>query len=96
MILGQPQTQAFFRELLDELSGEPHGFTLEKRRTAILQTACKHSVKGGEALSEDEMRYLVEQLVDRHVTPTCPHGRPLVVSLSHTELDRKFRRIQPD
>ena len=96
MILGQPQTQAFFRELLDELSGEPHGFTLEKRRTAILQTACKHSVKGGETLSEDDMRYLVEQLVDRHVTPTCPHGRPLVVALSHTELDRKFRRIQPD
>ena len=96
MILGQPQTQAFFRELLDELSGEPHGFTLEKRRTAILQTACKHSVKGGETLSEDDMRYLVEQLVDRHVTPTCPHGRPLGVALSHTELDRKFRRIQPD
>ena len=96
MILGQPQTQAFFRELLDELSGEPHGFTLEKRRTAILQTACKHAVKGGEALSEEDMRYLTEQLVDRHVTPTCPHGRPLVVSLSHTELDRKFRRIQPD
>lgn len=96
MILGQPQTQSFFRDLLDELSEEPHGFTLEKRRTAILQTACKHAVKGGERLSEEDMRYLVEQLVDRHVTPTCPHGRPLVVSLSHTELDRKFRRIQPD
>ena len=95
MILGEPQTAAFFREILDELSGEPHGFTLEKRRTAILQTACKHAVKGGEKLSESDMRYLVEQLIDRHVTPTCPHGRPLVVSLSHTELDRKFRRIQP-
>ncbi len=95
MILGEPQTSAFFREILDELSGEPHGFTLEKRRTAILQTACKHAVKGGEKLSESDMRYLVEQLIERHVTPTCPHGRPLVVSLSHTELDRKFRRIQP-
>ena len=95
MILGEPQTGVFFRELLDELAGEPHTFTLEKRRTAILQTACKHAVKGGEVLSEDDMRYLVEQLIDRHVTPTCPHGRPLVVSLSHTELDRKFRRIQP-
>ncbi len=96
MILGQPQTAAFFREIVDELSGEPHGFTLEKRRTAILQAACKHAVKGGEKLSEEDMRDLVEQLIDRHVTPTCPHGRPLVVSLSHTELDRKFRRIQPN
>ena len=40
------------------------------------------------------MRDLVSKMIDRHVTPTCPHGRPLVISLSHSELDRKFRRIQ--
>ena len=95
MILGQVQTVQFVRELLDELESEPHTFTLQKRRDAILQTACKHSVKGGESLEEADLRYLAEQLVDQHVTPTCPHGRPLVVALSHAELDRKFRRIQP-
>ncbi len=95
MILGEPQTAQFVRELLDDLGNEPHAFSLQKRRDAILQTACKHSVKGGENLSESDLRYLVEQLIDQHVTPTCPHGRPLVVAISHNELDKKFRRIQP-
>ena len=94
MVLGQPETAAFLREVLDRLTGDSRGLTREKRRAAILQTACKHAVKGGESLTEADVRSLVEQMVDRKVTPTCPHGRPLVVSVSHLELDKKFRRIQ--
>ena len=94
VVLGQPETAAFLRETLDQLMGDSHSFTWEKRRAAILQTACKHAVKGGEPLTEADIRSLVEQMIDQKVTPTCPHGRPLVVSISHTELDKKFRRIQ--
>ena len=94
MILGQPQTAAFLREILDQLTGEGRAFPQERRRAAILQTACKHAVKGGEKLGEADIRSLVERMIDQQVTPTCPHGRPLVVAISHTELDRKFKRIQ--
>ena len=64
------------------------------RRSAILQLACKKAVKGGDSLSEDEIHDLVSRMIDQHVTPTCPHGRPLVVSISHRELDKRFHRIQ--
>jgi len=94
MILGQPQTQAFLREILDQLEGERGAVTMEKRRASILQMACKKAVKGGDSLSESEIRELVEKMIDQKVTPTCPHGRPLVVSLSHTEMDKRFKRIQ--
>ena len=94
MLLGEPQTEDFVHELLAQLESERGTVTLEKRRAAILQTACKHAVKGGERLTEDDLRDLVSRMVDQKVTPTCPHGRPLVVALSHTELDKKFRRIQ--
>lgn len=93
MILGNAGSVAFVRDVLDELgNGRTPG--ADKKRAAILQTACKHAVKGGEALSEDEIRGLVTEMIEKHVTPTCPHGRPLVVALSHTELDKKFKRIQ--
>ena len=93
MVLGEPESIPFVREIISELeSGKNPGF--EKKRAAILQTACKHAVKGGEKLPEDVLRDLVEQMVNQKVTPTCPHGRPLVVSITHRELDRKFRRIQ--
>ena len=94
MILGQPQAQDFILELMDQLENERGLNTIEKRRAAILQLACKKAVKGGDPLTEDEIRDLVERMIDQQVTPTCPHGRPLVVAISHAELDKRFKRIQ--
>ena len=94
MILGQPQARDFLHDILDELESERGVITVEKRRAAILQIACKKAVKGGDPLSEEEIRHLVTAMIDQKVTPTCPHGRPLVISLSHTELDKRFKRIQ--
>ncbi len=94
MVLGEPQAKAFILELLDQLENERGLNTIEKRRAAILQLACKKAVKGGDPLTEEEIRDLVERMIDQQVTPTCPHGRPLVVAISHTELDKRFKRIQ--
>ena len=93
MILGEAQTKEFVRDVITELQNgrDP---TLEKRRTALLQTACKHAVKAGEKLSEEQLRDLLDRMLEQKVTPTCPHGRPLVVSITHKELDKKFKRIQ--
>lgn len=94
MILGNPQAKDFLHDILNQLESERGTITMERRRASILQLACKKAVKGGDALSEDEIRHLVTQMIDQQVTPTCPHGRPLVISLSHQELDKRFRRIQ--
>lgn len=94
MILGNPQAKDFLHDILNQLESERGTITMEIRRASILQLACKKAVKGGDALSEDEIRHLVTQMIDQQVTPTCPHGRPLVISLSHQELDKRFRRIQ--
>lgn len=93
MILGEAETTDFVREALGDLENG-RGVTFEKKRSALLQTACKHAVKGGEPLPEELLRNLVAQMIEQKVTPTCPHGRPLVVAISHRELDRKFKRIQ--
>lgn len=94
MVLGQPQAKDFLQDILQQLESERGTIAIEKRRASILQLACKKAVKGGDALSEDEIRHLVTQMIDQQVTPTCPHGRPLVISLSHQELDKRFKRIQ--
>ena len=93
MILGEAQAKDFVRDVIEELQNgrDP---TFEKKRAALLQTACKHAVKGGDALTEDELRNLLDEMIEKKVTPTCPHGRPLVVAITHRELDKKFKRIQ--
>ena len=93
VILGEAQTKDFVTDVISELETGKDP-TFEKKRAALLQAACKHAVKGGEALTEDQLRGLLDEMIEKKVTPTCPHGRPLVVAISHRELDRKFKRIQ--
>ena len=93
VILGEAQAKSFITDVISELETGKDP-TFEKKRKALLQTACKHAVKGGEALPEDQIRSLLDEMIEKKVTPTCPHGRPLVVAITHRELDRKFKRIQ--
>ncbi|MBQ8555198.1 MAG: hypothetical protein IJ438_04900, partial [Clostridia bacterium] len=94
MILGQPQAGDLLRDVIDQLESERGVISLEKRRTGILALACKKAVRGGERLNEGDIRELVSRMVDQKITPTSPRGTPLIVALSHTELDRRFRRMQ--
>ena len=93
VVLGEAQTREVVTEII--ASGKPgKDPSFEKKRAALLQTACKHAVKGGEPLTEDQLRSLLDTMIREKVTPTCPHGRPLVVAITHRELDKKFKRIQ--
>ena len=94
MILGQPQAGELLREIIDQLEGERGVISLEKRRAGILALACKKAVKPGERLSESDLRELVSRMVDEKITPTSPRGTPLIVALTRSDLDRRFRRLQ--
>lgn len=94
MILGQPQAGDLLREILDQLEGERGVISLEKRRAGILALACKKAVKSGERLQESDIRELVVRMVEKNITPTSPRGMPLIVALSHQDIDRRFRRSQ--
>jgi len=94
MILGQPQAGDLLREILDQLEGERGVVSLEKRRAGILALACKKAVRSGERLNESDIRELVVRMVEKKVTPTSPRGMPLMIALSHSDIDRRFRRPQ--
>lgn len=93
VVLGEPQARAAFVEMLDRLGELRVLATRERRREAILQMACKRAVKGGDALTQEEIAALIRQMEETDAPPTCPHGRPLVVRLTRSELEKRFRRI---
>lgn len=94
VILGEPQAKTFFLDMLDEMENQKALNTVEKRRAAIIQMSCKRAVKGGENLPMAEIVSIIEQMITQGVTPTCPHGRPLVIGISQKELEKRFKRIQ--
>lgn len=92
-VLGIPQSKAAFLEMVDRLGELRVLSTQQKRRDAILQMACKKAIKGGDKLTMDEIRPLLADMLASNAPPTCPHGRPLVVILTRSELEKRFRRI---
>ena len=82
------------QELLDELlqlmeSGDEERFYHE----ALARMACKASVKSGDLLSKAEMYHLIADLLKCRDYKNCPHGRPLIYQLAHSDLERFFKRI---
>ena len=92
-VLGVPQTQSAFLDMVDRLGELRVLSTAQKRRDAILQMACKKAVKGGDKLTMEEIKPLLADMLRTNAPPTCPHGRPLVVVLERTEIEKRFRRI---
>ena len=81
-------------EVADHLAGRG-GSTPERWREAMLTTlACHSSVRAGQTLSLEEMRELIGQLERCEAPRTCPHGRPTMILLSTTQLERQFGRIK--
>lgn len=54
--------------------------------------ACRSAIKAGEPLSSDEQKNLVEKLLVTKTNYTCPHGRPVMLNVSLTELAHLFKR----
>lgn len=92
LLLGQPQAESSFKEALEELMATG-SLSDDKRVEKIITASCKHAVKGGDRLSNDELIGLVRGVLEGNVRPTCPHGRPLMMQLTRTELEKRFQRI---
>ena len=54
--------------------------------------ACHSSVRAGDTLTHDEMAALLRQLEAARSPHTCPHGRPTMLHLSTSNLEREFGR----
>ena len=59
---------------------------------AQVATACRSAIRNGTTLSLDEMQLLVDEWQRTRNPRTCPHGRPIYLSLEESALARFFRR----
>jgi DNA mismatch repair protein MutL len=78
--------------LLEEAVASRRPLEREKEERLIASVCKQAAVKAGQALSHEEMRELVRQLEATTMPRTCPHGRPTMIHLSRTQLEREFRR----
>jgi DNA mismatch repair protein MutL len=60
--------------------------------SVAISAACHTSIRAGQPLSLPEMRELVAQLERTQQPRACGHGRPTMLHMSQSELERQFSR----
>ncbi|MGA9531073.1 MAG: DNA mismatch repair endonuclease MutL [Candidatus Babeliales bacterium] len=90
------------KNLLPEILATIKETSLDNEQTAqaILtkalhaQMACKAAIKAGDVITHTQAIQLIDDLYKTPNRFSCPHGRPTCWTLSHSKIERLFKRIQ--
>lgn len=83
-----------FLEALDQWQQGRGEKTSDRMRSQVAQMACKHAIKGGDKLNQQEIQGFLKEMLQSQSMPTCPHGRPIVIETTRYALEKRFKRIQ--
>ena len=83
--------QAFFADFLSDNSLKQEKVP-ELIREKLCQRACKSAIKAGYDLSKSEIDALLKKMKG-NMGLKCPHGRPVSVRITETEIEKWFKRI---
>lgn len=92
LILADINLKEYFDDILNNLTS----FTKSPReviKNRFMQMACKSAVKGGDDLSDLEIKTLLNTIKDSTEVLLCPHGRPIVVEITKQQIEKWFKRI---
>lgn len=94
--LKEDDPAAWLDQVIEELGSlSTKTSSLRLSEDAIATTACRASVKSNDVLSIPEVHGLLKDLFACEMPYCCPHGRPTLVQISTSELERKFGRRAP-
>jgi DNA mismatch repair protein MutL len=93
-MLKDADPKPLLRDVLGQLAeGAPTADTLEGIDHVLATMACHSVVRAGDVLGRSEALGLLAQLDGVDLRSHCPHGRPVMLRLPLSEIERRFGRI---
>ena len=90
--LAEIDLKEFFNDVLGDIN-ELRDIEISKLlKDKIAQKACKAAIKSGNKLSDKDIEILLTQ-IKGNLGLKCPHGRPIAIKITRTEIDKWFKRI---
>lgn len=93
MLLNDINIDVFFDNILNDIDNKLMFLKENSIRDYIAKKACKSAVKGKDCLSKSEILILLNQISKPGQVLLCPHGRPIIVSVTEKEIEKWFKRI---
>lgn len=82
-----------FLDMIDQLVENNYERDSELVLEKVASMSCKAAIKGNQKISYQEASNLIDQLLELENPYHCPHGRPVIISMSKYEIEKKFKRI---
>ena len=87
------EVRNLFAEILETIESDKRGNAKDMIRDNIAASlACKAAVKINMKLTDEKMRWMIDNLLKTSSPTTCPHGRPVILRLSMKDIERRFHR----
>lgn len=88
------QEEATIREMIDYVLNDNKISVAAFREKNAIMMSCKRAIKANHHLDDREAMQLLHNLTKCENPYNCPHGRPVLVQFSNTDLEKMFKRIQ--
>lgn len=79
-------------DIIDQYSLEGRKATPDTVLSKLATMACKAAIKGNMNISLLEAKALIEELMSLDNPYNCPHGRPTMIFMSKSDVEKKFKR----
>ena len=79
-------------DIIDQYSLEGKKATPDTVLSKLATMACKAAIKGNMNISLLEAKALIEELMSLDNPYNCPHGRPTMIFMSKSDVEKKFKR----
>lgn len=93
-VLKRASVEALVRAALNELTGSTATDLESKAERAITTMACRAALQAGEAVTSSEVQSILSELDVESLSARGKHGRPVLVRLEWSELERGLARHQ--
>lgn len=80
-------------DMIDIIRSKGGVSELDLVRSSLIQSSCKHAIKGGQMLDKRGIEEILGHYADGSTPLTCPHGRPVMIRYSRRDFEKAFKRI---
>ncbi|MBS4207519.1 DNA mismatch repair endonuclease MutL [Bacillus sp. FJAT-50079] len=87
------QEQEIIESMIEQLIDMNKVDIKKLREEAAIMMSCKAAIKANHHLRNDEIQALLDELRHTNDPFTCPHGRPIIIHYSVSEMEKMFKRI---
>jgi DNA mismatch repair protein MutL len=88
------EEETIIREMIDMLLTTGSVSVKKFREATAIMMSCKRSIKANHYLNEQQARALLKDLATCENPFNCPHGRPVLIHFTNSDMERMFKRIQ--